>query len=90
MSIAVYFHPEVLNAKQYDEVIKKLDAAGHGDPKGRTHHSAFGSGDSLMVYEVWDSQGNFEAFGAALMPILGEVGINPGQPDGMPVHNAIQ
>jgi hypothetical protein len=29
-------------------------------------------------------------FGATLMPILGEMGIDPGQPSVMPVHNMIQ
>jgi hypothetical protein len=43
-----------------------------------------------MVYDVWDSQENFDAFGQTLMPILAEVGIDPGQPDIIPVHNMIQ
>jgi hypothetical protein len=90
MSLAVYFHPENMSAKQYDEIIKKLEAAGHGSPKGRSHHSAFGPADRLMVYDVWDSQADFDAFGAALMPVLAEAGVDPGQPEVMPVHNLIQ
>jgi hypothetical protein len=43
-----------------------------------------------MVFEVWDKQESFDAFGAALMPILGEVGIDPGQPAVMPVHRINQ
>jgi hypothetical protein len=43
-----------------------------------------------MVYDVWDSQEDFDAFGQTLMPILGEMGIDPGQPDVMPVHNIAQ
>ena len=90
MAIGVYFSPESVNAQQYDRVIKQLDAAGAASPKGRSHHSAFGPADHLMVFEVWDSQTDFEAFGAVLMPILAENGINPGQPDVMPIHNVIQ
>ena len=90
MALAFYFHPESVSAAQYDEVIKKLEAAGGGSPKGRTHHSAFGPADKLMVYDVWDSQEDFDAFGATLMPILGEVGVDPGTPDVIPVHNIIQ
>ena len=41
MAIAVYFNPEGVSAAKYDEVIKKLDAAGHGTPKGRTHDRTF-------------------------------------------------
>jgi len=29
---------------------------------------------------VWDSQASFEAFGQHLMPILAELGIDPGEP----------
>ena len=90
MPLAIYFHPEAMSAAQYDEIIKKLEAAGQGTPKGRTHHSTFGPEDHLMVYDVWDSQADFDAFGETLMPILGEMGVDPGQPDVMPIHNIIQ
>jgi hypothetical protein len=89
MALAVYFHPEKLNAAQYDEVVNKLQAAGAWQPKGRLHHSCFGTGDNLMVYEVWESQADFEAFGAQLMPIVSAMGMNPGQPDVMPLHNIV-
>ena len=89
MAIAVYFHPESMGASQYDEIINKLDAAGAGKPAGRVHHSCFGPAEKLMVYDVWDSQESFDAFGQILMPILGEVGVDPGTPDIMPVHNLV-
>ena len=90
MAIGLYFHPSNMTAEQYDDVIKRLDAAGAGSPKGRVHHSCFGPPDNLMVYDVWTSQEEFDAFGATLMPIMQEVGIDPGTPDVMPVHNLIQ
>ena len=90
MAIAMYFQPQAMSAAQYDEVIKRLDAAGHSKPKGRRHHCAFGPDDHLMVYDIWDSQEDFEAFGQILMPLLAEAGLESGQPDIMPVHNIIQ
>ena len=90
MSIAVYFHPESMSAGQYDEIMQKLETVGQGKPKGRSHHSTFGPEASLMVYDVWDSQEDFDAFGQTLMPILAELGVDPGQPDVMPVHNIVQ
>jgi hypothetical protein len=90
MAIAIYFHPEAMSAAQYDEIIRKLQAAGQGNPKGRSHHSTFGPDDHLMVYDVWDSQEDLDAFGETLMPILAELGVDAGQPDVMPVHNIIQ
>jgi len=89
MAIAVYFNPESMSAAQYDETMEKLETAGAGDPSGRLHHSSFGPADHLMVYDVWESEEAFAAFGAALMPILAEIGLDVGEPDIMPVHNII-
>jgi hypothetical protein len=41
------------------------------------------------VFDVWDSQESFAAFGETLMPILAEAGIDPGEPMVSPVHNII-
>ena len=91
MALAFYFNPTTpMSSATYDEVMKKLDAAGAGSPKGRTHHSSFGPPDALMVYDVWESQEAFDAFGATLMPILGELGVDPGQPSVMQLHNIVQ
>ncbi len=90
MAIAMYFHPQSMSAAQYDEVIRRLEAAGAGRPGGRLHHSCFGAGDSMMVYDVWESQEAFDAFAPTLMPILESIGLDPGTPDVMPIHNLIQ
>jgi hypothetical protein len=89
MAIGLYFNPASMNAAQYDEVIRRLDAAGAGKPAGRLYHACFGSGDKLQVFDVWESQQAFDAFGATLMPILQEIGLDPGQPMVEPVHNLI-
>ena len=85
MSIAVYFHPTGMTLTKFEEIHKRLADAGHANPPGRLHHSAFGNDDELMVYDVWDSQESFDAFGAVLMPILGDVGVDPGEPSVMPI-----
>jgi hypothetical protein len=87
MAIATYFHPQSLTAQQYDEAIRELEAAGAATPAGRVHHSCFGPDNGLMVYEVWESPQAFEDYGSVLMPILQKLGIDPGTPDVMPVHN---
>jgi hypothetical protein len=89
MAIAVYFHPESVSTEQYNQAISRLEAAGAGSPAGRVHHSSFGPPEQIMVYEIWDSPESFEKFGQTLMPILAELGINPGEPHVMPVHNQI-
>ena len=90
MAIGAYFSPVSMNVAQYEDVLKRLEAAGQGAPKGRLYHSSFGPDDHLMVFDIWDTQENFEAFGGVLMPILAQVGIDPGQPDVMPIHKIIK
>jgi hypothetical protein len=90
MALALYFHPDQnMSAQQYEQCIQQLKKAGAAHPRGRVYHSAFGSPDSLAIFDVWTSQAAFDAFGATLMPILQALGVNPGQPAVMPVHNVI-
>ena len=90
MALGFYFSPAAMSARQYDACIQKLEAAGAGAPKGRLYHACFGPSDKLAVFDVWDSQDNFNRFGETLMPILKELGVDPGQPAVMPIHNIIK
>jgi hypothetical protein len=87
--IAVYVKPEALTIDQYNDARKGLDASG-ADMTGRKHHSCFGEDGQLMVFEIWDSQENYEDFGKFLMPVLQEVGIVPSTQDIMHVENIEQ
>ncbi|HUR75418.1 MAG TPA: hypothetical protein VMZ00_14150 [Sporichthya sp.] len=89
MPFVYYFAPKSLSPAQYDDIQKGLAAAGAATPAGRTYHCAFAAGPNLHVLDVWDSTEAFDSFGATLMPILNELGIDPGQPLVTPVHNII-
>jgi hypothetical protein len=89
MAIAVGFSPSSMTAAQYDEIIQRLEQAGVGSPKGRLYHLCYGSGDHMHVVDVWESPEAFERFGQALMPILQQLGVDPGQPEIHPVHNTL-
>jgi hypothetical protein len=89
MSLGFYFSPAGFTPDKYDEAIKQLDAAGAGAPDGRLHHVALESEGSIQVFDVWESQDKFEAFGATLIPIMGSLGVDPGQPMVARVHNVI-
>ena len=39
---------------------------------------------------VWDSKDQFEAFATRLMPILEEVGVDPGDPEVLEIHDIIK
>jgi hypothetical protein len=89
MAIGIYFSPAAASAEKYDECIKLLRKAGAGHPAGRSYHSSSGPKDKLMVFEVWTSQAAFDKFAKTLMPILQQLGIDPGQPMVMPMHKVI-
>jgi len=90
MALGFYFAPQVpMSASQYDECIRQLKAAGSHNPPGRLYHACFGSPDKVSVFDVWTDQSSFEAFGRTLMPILHKLGVDPGQPSVMAIHNVI-
>jgi hypothetical protein len=90
MAIAVYFHPASMTMAQFEDVHDRLKKGGHDNPKGRIHHSCFGEDGSLMVYDIWESEEAFGAFGEVLMPIIAEVGLDVGQPQVMKIQRLEQ
>jgi hypothetical protein len=90
MSVLIRFAPAALTAAQYDESVSKLEAAGHFPPDGLDYHVCFGSDGTLRVSEIWDSRQQLEAFGEKLMPVLAEVGIEPGEPEILDIHNIVK
>jgi len=90
VSVVIRFSPPSLTDAQYDEVVSRLTEAGVFPADGLDYELCFGSGDAHKVSQVWDSQEQLEAFGARLRPILGELGIEPGEPEVLEVHNIIK
>jgi hypothetical protein len=89
MALAFYFAPQSFSPEQYDESIRRLEAAGAGSPQGRSYHCAFTGDGGVQVFDVWDSQESFDKFGETLLPIMAELGADPGQPQVAEVHNVI-
>ena len=90
MSILIRFAPPSLTAEQYDEAVRRIQENGEWPPDGMEYHVCFGSDGNLRVSEIWDSQEQLDAFGERLMPVLSEVGIEPGQPEVLEVHNIVR
>jgi hypothetical protein len=91
MSLLVRFAPtSETTTAQYDDTIRRLEEAGDFPPDGLDYHVCFLIDGDVRVSEIWDSPEQFEAFGQRLMPILEEVGIDPGEPDILEVHNIIR
>jgi hypothetical protein len=90
MSVLIRFTPSSLTRQQYDDVTRRLEEAGDWPPDGLDYHVLFGSEGNLRVSEVWDSQEQLDAFGERLRPVLAEVGIDPGEPELLEIHNIIK
>ena len=90
MSILIRFAPASLSADQYNESVSRLEAAGDWPPEGLDYHVCFGVDGSLRVSEIWDSPEQLAAFGERLMPILAAVGIEPGEPELIEIHNIVK
>lgn len=90
MSVLVRFTPASLTAEQYDESVRRLTDSGDFPPEGLDYHVCFGSEPNLRVSEIWDSREQLAAFGERLMPVLAEIGIEPGEPELLEIHNLVK
>ena len=89
-SMLVRFTPPAsVTTEQYDETIRRLEKSGDWLPEGLEFHVAFEADGKFRVNEIWDSQAQFDAFGKHLMPILEDVGIDPGAPEMLEIYNII-
>jgi hypothetical protein len=89
-SILARFTPTSVTTEQYDETIRRLEKSGDWLPEGLEYHVAFKSDGKFRVSEIWDSREQFDAFGERLMPVLKDVGIEPGKPEMLEIHNIIR
>jgi hypothetical protein len=90
VSLVIRFSPPSLTAEQYDNAVRRLTEDGVLPADGLDYEICFGSDGNLKVSQVWDSKEQLDAFAARLMPILQELGIDPGEPETLEVHNIIK
>jgi hypothetical protein len=86
----MYFTPSAFTPERYDDAIKRLEEAGAGAPPGRLYHVAMESDGLIQVFDVWDSEESFRAFGDTLLPIMADMGVDPGPPQASPIRNVIK
>lgn len=89
MAFLARFSQMGMTIDKYNESVRLLEAAGCGAPAGRLYHVCFGDKSNVSVSDIWDTTENFEAFGKTLMPILHQLGVDPGQPQIIEVQNII-
>ena len=89
MTVAVLSAPASMTAEQYHRISEHLDASRTGPPPGRRLHACFGHGDQLMMFDVWDSIEELDAFTATLMPILAVEHIDMAPPEPLEIHDLV-
>jgi hypothetical protein len=91
MAVGIYVTTTGFTPEKYAQAISQLEAAGAGAPEGRTHHVALESNGEINVFDIWESQAAFDAFGATLVPILTGLGVEmAGEPMVARVQNVIE
>ena len=90
MAVALLSAPASMTLEQYGRVIKQLEGSGAGAPPGRRLHACFGPRDQLMVFELWDTMEDFQAFGTTLTPILAKEQIEMTPLEPQEIHGLIE
>jgi hypothetical protein len=89
MAVAALSTAASMTAEQYHRISEHLDASRTATPPGRRFHACFGHGDHLMVFDVWDSIEELDAFTTTLMPILAIEHIDMAAPEPLEIHNLV-
>ena len=89
MPVAVHICPDHMSKQDYERVIAELKASGGEEPEGRRFHAAYGDENNLRLFEVWDSQEQFEAHRGDLFVTLQGVGLGGGDVTIHPLHSEL-
>ena len=89
MAFVMRIVPQGFTSEKYDEIVRRLEAAGEGSPAGRLFHVSFGDKNNLRVSDIWDTHENFDRFFAVVGPMMPDLGIPAAEPEFIEVHNII-
>ena len=91
MAVGMLMQAPGLNAELYDSVLVHLDWHEQPLPDGIISHYAGPSKDGWFVFDVWESQEDFERFAQErLMPAMAAASggqAPPIEPQFIPIHN---
>jgi hypothetical protein len=90
MALGFYITGTGFTPEKYDATTVQIADAGQGTPDGRLYHVALETDGEIQVFDIWESQDAFDAFGKTLIPILTGAGIELNPPMVASVHNVIK
>jgi quinol monooxygenase YgiN len=86
MAVAVRICPDKMSKEDYEQVVDDLEASGLSEPQGRLYHAAYGE-DEVHMFEIWESQEDFEAHHDKMVDVLQGAGLGGGTVDVHPLHS---
>ena len=89
MAFVMRFTGDGFTTQNYDEVTRRLEAAGEGSPAGRIFHVCFGDPQNVRISDIWDTRENFDRFFGVVGGIMQELGLSGNEPEFFEVHNMI-
>jgi hypothetical protein len=90
MAFGFYITGTGFTQEKYDTTLAQIEEAGAGAPAGRLSHVALETNGEIQVFDIWESEEAFAAFGETLLPILAAAGIEVNDPMIARVHNTIE
>ena len=95
MPVVAVFQSPGFTQERYEESVRKLtggkshvESPSDWPVEGLLAHIAGEGPDGFRVVDVWESEDAFGRFGASLMPVLAELGVE-GQPEVYPAHTFV-
>ena len=92
MAVAKYFTPQSFGPRRpTTRSWRGSTPPERSKPAGRLYHVAQLETDGqIQVFDIWESEEAFTAFGASLMPVLAGQGVDPGAGGDLWVHNVVE
>ena len=85
--VALFETPDMV-AKDYDAILKEMEAKGILYNPKRLSHVSFIRNGNWCVVDVWESAEAFNDFGQNVLgPIFAKLGLKPPQPIVLPAYN---
>lgn len=84
MPVAVHITPQKMSRQEYETMISDLESSG-SPPNGRLYHAAYGD-ESVRMFEVWESEEQFNAHRDRMFSQLQAAGVDAGSVEVHPVH----
>ena len=87
--IVVNFRFPHLTIEQYNTILTETEPLRKASYPGLLFHVAAPDGEGMFVCDIWETEADFNAFGAVMLPVLVKTGGTPVAPSIFQAYNVI-